>query len=141
MKDLLLTVMQAVIIAAIPTLTAYVCTWAKQKTEELAAKTNSARAQQYIREVSQAITTAVAYTAQTYVDELKGENMFDADQQKEALISARNKALQLISADAQDFIAKAYGDINNYITTGIEAEIRNQKLTPGTLTAEAIAIE
>ena len=52
---------------------------------------------------------------------------FDAEAQKQAAQKALAACLQSISPAAQRFIESAYGDIREYLTTRIEAEVRKQK--------------
>ena len=78
-------------------------------------------------EAAEAIAAAVAATNQTYVDALKNAGKFDAEAQKQAAQKALAACLQSISPAAQEFIERAYGDIREYLTTRIEAEVRKQK--------------
>lgn len=133
----ILVLLQAVIIAAVPVVTTYLCNFLKQKSNQAAAKTNNDLAASYIREAADAVTTAVTFTSQTYVDNLKSSGTFTVENQKEAFNKAMNKAVEILSAEAKEYLAKAYGDLTNYLTTKIEAEVRNQKST-AILTGELI---
>ncbi|MBR2896845.1 MAG: hypothetical protein IKC04_03045, partial [Oscillospiraceae bacterium] len=68
MKEFILVLLQAVIIAAVPVITSYLCSFLKQKSNQAAAKTNNELAASYIKEAADAVTTAVTFTSQTYVD-------------------------------------------------------------------------
>lgn len=137
MKEFILVLLQAVIIAAVPVVTTYLCNFLKQKSNQAATKTNNDLAASYIREAADAVTTAVTFTSQTYVDNLKNSGAFTVENQKEAFNKAMNKAVEILSAEAKEYLAKAYGDLTNYLTTKIEAEVRNQKST-AILTGELI---
>lgn len=137
MKEFILVLLQAVIIAAVPVVTTYLCNFLKQKSNQAAAKTNNDLATSYIREAADAVTTAVTFTSQTYVDNLKNSGTFTVENQKEAFNKAMNKAVEILSAEAKEYLTKAYGDLTNYLTTKIEAEVRNQKST-AILTGELI---
>ncbi len=139
MKEVLLTVLQAVIITVVPVITTYLCNFLKQKSNQAAAKTNDDLAASYIREVTDAVTTAVTFTSQTYVDNLKKSGTFTVENQKEAFNKALNKAVEILSAEAKEYLAKAYGDLTNYLSTKIEAEVRNQKRT--TILAEEFVVK
>lgn len=138
MKEFILVLLQAVIIAAVPVVTTYLCNFLKQKSNQAAAKTNNDLAASYIKEAADAITTAVTFTSQTYVDNLKNSGTFTVENQKEAFNKAMNKAVEILSTEAKEYLTKAYGDLTNYLTTKIEAEVRNQKGTT-ILTGELIA--
>ena len=89
-----------------------------------------------VKEIASAAADAVAMVSQTYVDGLKAAGNFDAAAQKQALSMALAACL---SQSAQDYIERTYGDVNSYLTTKIEAEVRAQKLGFATLeTAEII---
>lgn len=137
MKEFILVLLQAVIIAAVPVVTTYLCNFLKQKSNQAAAKTNNDLAASYIKEAADAIATAVTFTSQTYVDNLKNSGTFTVENQKEAFNKAMNKAVEILSAEAKEYLTKAYGDLTNYLTTKIEAEVRNQKFT-AILTGELI---
>ena len=78
-------------------------------------------------EAAEAIAAAVDATNQTYVDALKGAGKFDVEAQKQAAQKALAACLQSISPAAQRFIESPYGDIREYLTNRIEAEVRKQR--------------
>ena len=127
MQEFLKELFFAVITAAVPVLTAYIVVLIRKVGENAAANTESIQAKTYITEATEAIAAAVAATNQTYVDALKNAGKFDAEAQKEAAQKALAACLTSISPAAQEFIERAYGDIREYLTTRIEAEVRKQK--------------
>ena len=127
MQEFLKELFFAVITAAVPVLTAYIVVLIRKVGENAAANTESIQAKTYITEATEAIAAAVAATNQTYVDALKNAGKFDAEAQKEAAQKALTACLQSISPAAQELIERAYGDIREYLTTRIEAEVRKQK--------------
>ena len=135
MQEFLKELFFAVITAAVPVLTAYLIVLIRKVGDNAAANAESTKAKTYITEATEAIAAAVAATNQTYVDALKNAWKFDGAAQKEAAQKALAACLQSISPAAQRFIEAAYGDIREYLTTRIEAEVRKQKneapLTPG----------
>lgn len=62
--------------------------------------------------------------SQTYVDELKKAGSFDAEAQKQALAMALAACIKAISPATKAFIEETYGDLTEYLTTYIEAEVR-----------------
>ena len=127
MQEFLKELFFAVITAAVPVLTAYIVVLIRKAGENAAANTESIQAKTYITEATEAIAAAVAATNQTYVDALKNAGKFNAEAQKEAAQKALTACLMSISPAAQEFIERAYGDIREYLTTRIEAEVRKQK--------------
>jgi len=134
MKELLINLLLAVVTAAVPVLTTYAISYINKAKENAVADTDDIKAQSYIKEIAQAITDAVAATSQTYVDALKQAGTFTAEAQAEAAKKALTACLGSISPAATAFIENAYGDIKEYLTTKIEAEVRKQKLeAPATI--------
>ena len=127
MQEFLKEIFLAVITAAVPVLTAYIVVLIRKVGENAAANTENVKAKTYIMEAAEAIAAAVAATNQTYVDALKNAGKFDAEAQKQAAQKALAACLTSISPAAQEFIERAYGDIREYLTTRIEAEVRKQK--------------
>ena len=123
----------AVITAAVPVLTAYLVVFIRKVGANAAANAESVKAKDYISEVTETIAAAVAATNQTYVDALKNAGKFDAAAQREAAQKALETCLASISPAAKAFIEAAYGDIQEYLTTKIEAEVRTQKNEAATL--------
>lgn len=127
MQEFLKELFFAVVTAAVPVLTAYIVVLIRKVGDNAAASAESTKAKTYITEATEAIAAAVAATNQTYVDALKHAGKFDGDAQKEAAQKALEACLASISPAAQSFIEAAYGDIREYLTTRIEAEVRKQK--------------
>ena len=92
------------------------------------AEADLTRTDLIVAEIADALAAAVAMVSQTYVDALKAAGAFDKEAQKEALSRALAACLASLSQSAQEYISTTYGDINAYLTTKIEAEVRAQKL-------------
>ena len=127
MSEFLTNLLTAVITAAIPVVSAFLITLINRAKDKATAQTDDIKQQGYIKEIADAISAAVAATSQTYVDALKKSGKFDAEAQKAAAQKALNACLASISDRAQRFLDYTYGDIKEYLTTKIEAEVRKQK--------------
>ena len=64
---------------------------------------------------------------QTYVEALKKDNAFTAEAQKEAFNQTFNAVMAVLTDDAKEYLTTVYGDLNAYITTKIEAEVKLNK--------------
>jgi len=128
MKEFLLELLQAVATAAVPVCAAFLIQFLRRKSEEAAAQTNSITEKEFLEEITDAITTAVAYTSQTYVDALKKGGEFTKEAQAKAAQKAFKACCAALSAEATAFIEARYGDLTKYLTTKIEAEVRAQKV-------------
>lgn len=128
MNEFLTELLRAVVLAAVPVCTAFACKGVAALAKYLTEKTNDALVKKYLAEVSDAVQTAVSLVNQTYVDSLKQAGKFGADDQRYALAQAYAKAEELLTAEARDFLTRAYDDLHGYIISKIEAEVRAQKL-------------
>ena len=127
MKDFILTLLAAVLTTAISVATPYVVTFLKKKGVQISEQTQNSKASKYINEATDAVTTAVTAVSQTYVDALKKDNAFTKQAQLEALNRAKDTAISIMSEEAKEFIANAYGDLTTYLTAKIEENVRKQK--------------
>lgn len=107
MQEFLTTLLTAVITAAIPVVAAYLVSMIKKTGENAAADTDDIKTQSYIKEITDAISDAVAATSQTYVDALKQAGKFTKEAQAEAAKKALTACLASISPAAQKFIEAA----------------------------------
>ena len=137
MNDFLTTLLQAVLVAAVPVCAAFIGKGIKALADYLGRKSESDVAKRFLDAVADAVSTAVTYTSQVYVDKLKETGQFTKENQREALGIAVAQAKNLLTAEAAAFLESAYGDLNEYLQSRIEAEVRNQKMGVGTLTLSA----
>lgn len=127
MNEFLTNLAMTVVTAAVPILTAYAVSLISKIKDKTIAQTDSLKQQAYITEIADAVSAAVAATSQTYVDALKRAGSFDLEAQKQAAAMALSACISAISPAAKDFIVAAYGDLTEYLTNKIEAEVRSQK--------------
>lgn len=129
MNEFLSSLLQAVIIAAVPVLSVFLAKGVQTAAQYLASKTENETAKKYLSDAAEAVTTAVTYTNQVYVDTLKKSGTFTAENQTEALNMAVDKAVSLLTEEAMNFLGEAYGDLTAYLAANIEAEVHRQKQT------------
>ena len=127
LNELLMTIIQAVIIPAIPIVVTYLVKLLKAKTEQTAIKINNELVRHYLQEAIDSVLQAVTYVSQTYVDSLKKQGRFDAEAQKIAFTTAKEVALQLLTEDAKKMIGYLYGDLMVWLDTKIEQTVKEQK--------------
>lgn len=75
------------------------------------------------------IVDCVVATNQTYVDALKDKNAFDEDAQREAFKRTSEAVLNILSADAKDYLTAIVGDLSVLIDKMIEAQVKYNKIT------------
>ncbi|MDE6260392.1 MAG: hypothetical protein K2M42_05955 [Oscillospiraceae bacterium] len=134
MIEFLTTLLQTVLVAAVPVCAAYLVKGLNALVGFLGQKSESDMARKYLNAAADAVATAVTYTSQVYVDRLKAQGAFTRENQQEALGIAIAQAKNLLTAEASKYLENAYGDLTEYLKSRIEAEVRNQKLGTGTLT-------
>lgn len=133
MNEFLSTLLQAVLVAAVPVCAAFAGKCVNLATQYLSSKIENTKVKGYLDAAGAAVSTAVTYTSQTYVDALKKSGKFTKENQETALNLSIEKARGLLTEEAAKFLTKAYGDLNEYLRSLIEAEVRNQKLTSGSV--------
>ena len=125
--EILQEIIQVCVVPVMGVLTTYLVILIKNKTKQITDKTNSDLADKYINMLSDTIQTCVIATNQTYVNNLKKDNMFNAEAQKTALHMTADTVKQILSADAQEYLTTTYGDLNALIMQKIEAEVVKNK--------------
>ena len=123
MNTFIIELLHAIATAAIPVYAAYLVQYLHRKSEQIIAQTDNMKIKAFLAEATDAVSTAVTYTSQTFVDALKKEGKFDKDKQQEALNKSLDKAISLAKKALEDI----YGDLAAYLTSKIEAEVRSQK--------------
>lgn len=128
--NLLQDILEVCIIPLLGVLTAYLVNYIKAKSIELTNKTDNEMADKYIQMLTQTITDCVIATNQTYVEALKKQEAFTKEAQKEAFQKTYDAVMLVLTDDAKDYLAEAYGDLTAYITMKIEAEVNMSKIIP-----------
>lgn len=136
-KEFMNGALYTVITIALPVLAKYCITFIQNKIEAVQAEKIKSEAEKlgidvnllnkYIDMAEDAVYKAVMDTNQTFVDELKKQSTFTKEAQIEALNKSLDKAKANLSEDAKKVLVEAYGDLNAYLTTSIEALIRTTK--------------
>ncbi|MBQ7144715.1 MAG: hypothetical protein IJR65_06115 [Oscillospiraceae bacterium] len=127
MTDFLLDLIKAVAIAAIPVCAAYLVRFIDRKSAQVQEQTENEKIKALLAQVTDAVTTAVMFTNQTMVDALKKNGSLSKEDQAAALQLSLDKALSLLSGVAKTALDDIYGDAAAYLTSRIEAEVKNQK--------------
>lgn len=128
MREFLFELLYAVSTAAVPVCAAFLVQFLRRKSAQIGAQTDRLTTKKLLDEATAAVTTAVTYVSQTYVDGLKKGGHFTRENQKVALDLAVDQAKKLLTAEAKDFLSAAYGSLNDYLVSRAEAEVRRQKL-------------
>lgn len=133
MNEFFSTLLQAVLVAAVPVIAAFASKGFVALAQYLGVKVENATFAKYTDQIAKAVSTAVIYVAQTYVDELKKSGTFTEENQKIAMQKALEVAKKQLTQEALEFIEITYGDITEYLTSKLEAEVKIQKNAPAVL--------
>lgn len=124
---LLQQIFELCIVPLLGVVTAYIVSYIKAKTKELNTNNSNEILTKYLTMLSDTVCDCVIATNQTYVNSLKDQNAFDADAQKKAFEMTYDAVINVLSADAKEYLTNVYGDLSIYITNMIEAEVNRNK--------------
>ena len=124
---LLPQIFQLAVFPLVAALTFFAIKWLKAKELEILDKVDSDMGNKYIAMLFETIRDCVSATTQTYVDSLKKQGKFDAEAQKTAFAMTLSSVLNVLTDDSKEYLNTIYGDLNAFITTKIEAEVKAQK--------------
>lgn len=117
----------AVIIAAVPVLTVYLCKFLSTKWNEIKSTIQNDKLQKTLDMVVETVTNVVTQTNQTFVDSLKNTGTFTSEAAVQAFNMSKETALKLLSEDAKKVIAEIYGDLDTYLDMLIESKVKQLK--------------
>lgn len=127
MTEMLYDILKLCIVPLLGVLTAYLVKWLNAKEKEILDKVENDTGDKYVAMLFDTIEICVRATTQTYVDSLKKQNAFDAAAQKVAFQMTYDAVTAVLTDEARTYLTSIYGDLNAFITTKIEAEVKVQK--------------
>lgn len=125
--EILQQIFELCVVPLLGILTTYLVKLIRKKNKELDEKVSKEVSRKYIDMLADTITDCVVSTNQTYVDALKEANAFDKEAQKKAFELTYNKIMNVLTEDAKEYLTTVYGDLEIYITTKIESEVKFYK--------------
>lgn len=125
--ELLFQIFEVCIIPLLGVLTAFAIKFINAKAAEINAKHDNEILAKYVTMLSETIADCVIATNQTYVESLKAQGSFGAEAQKIAFQKTFDSVVAVLSDEAKEYLAAAYGDLTAYITNKIEAEVNLNK--------------
>ena len=106
---------------------AYLVALLRKKTAQLQQQLDNETAAKYMDMACDAVSQAVAFTAQTYVDAFKKEDAFTKERQLEAFDKAKAMTLQILGETAIKALNEIYDDFDAWLITKIEEACRLYK--------------
>ena len=125
--NLLADIFEVCIIPLLGVLTAYIVKYIQVKSAEITKNTDNTLINKYTGMLADTISACVLATNQTYVEALKKQGNFDAEAQKNAFNMTLDAVMNILSEDAKEYLSEAFGDLNSYIASQIEASININK--------------
>jgi subtilisin family serine protease len=117
-----------IIISVVSVILTSLATWGVSRlTAWLNTKIKDKNALAYVSGIVEVVTTAVKATYQTYVETIKGSELWDTEAQKKALNKALEIAKEQLSENAKTYILNNYGDLDKYLIEKIESIIYDLK--------------
>lgn len=127
--ELIAQIFEVCVIPLLGVLTAYICAYVKTKRDEIMVKSDNDLIDKYSNMLAETIEACVLATNQTYVETLKKEGKFNAEAQQKAFTMTKNAVLNILSAEAKEYLTEAFGDLNTYVNKQIEASVNVNKIT------------
>ena len=125
--EVLQNVLYAVIAAAVPVITTFICRWLASLYDGNKTKIKNEQVQAVLGRVADMIVSVVETTTSTYVKQLKEDNLFNADAQKEAFNKTFEAVKKQLTEESTKIIAETYGDVEIYLTNKIEQLVEELK--------------
>jgi hypothetical protein len=98
------------------------------KIREMKEKSKNELTNKYLDMLNTTISNCVLATTQTYVDALKKEGKFDLEAQKIAFTKTYDAVMKILTDDAKKYLTNAVGDLETFVTSKIEADVKLTKL-------------
>lgn len=96
-------------------------------TNLLKSKTDNVNLEYVINELSQTVTTSINHINQTFVNQLKADGKFDAENQSKALQMAVTESVNNLTKKTINILGKNGIDVEKLIISYIESEINKSK--------------
>ena len=125
--EFLQNILYAIITAAVPVLTVYACKFLQALYENNKNKIKNENIRETLDRVTNMIIAAVETTSNTYVKQLKAENLFDENAQKQAFNMTYETVKKQLTDESTAIIEEIYGDVEIYVTNKIEQLVKELK--------------
>ena len=130
-----------ILIAAIPVCAAFFVRFINRKTEQIKAQTDSDAAKAALDEISLAVSAAVSFISQTYVDAFKEAGTFKPEVQQLAMRKCIYAVRSILSPAVSQYIREHVSNLDDFLIPLIEAEVRKQKQQQMELVSPMIELE
>lgn len=115
--------LQPLMMALITTLIGYIASAIKLQIDKI----KNQKIKNHLNIINETIAQTVAFTTQTFTNELKENDKFDDDAMKIAFDKTLKATKKMMASSTRDIITSIYGDVDMYLKSKIEQEILEQK--------------
>lgn len=126
--NVLAQVFELVIYPVLSILGVYLVYLITTKIREMKEKSKNELTNKYLDMLNTTISNCVLATTQTYVEALKKEGKFDLEAQKIAFTKTYEAVMKILTDDAKKYLTNAVGDLETFVTSKIEADVKLTKL-------------
>jgi hypothetical protein len=133
-QDTLNIIIATVILPLLTVLVGYVVAFIGKKSKEIQENTQSAIAKKYIDFAEKTVIQVVDKIFQTYVDTLKDKGEWNEETAQIAYSMAKMEVLKLLTTQARDAITMMYSDLDAWLETQIEYNVKVIKIATTTTT-------
>lgn len=126
--NLLADIFEVCIIPLLAVLTTYLVKYIQVKSAEITTQSDNVLVDKYTTMLADTISACVLATNQTYVESLKKQGAFNVEAQKVAFNMTLEAVMNILSDEAKEYLSEAFGDLNSYITSQIEASVNVNKI-------------
>ena len=119
-----------ILIAILPIISTFLLRLINLKSQEIKnrnIKNKQSQNNKLIDLVTDTIRKIVIALNQTQVEELKKNNEFTKDKQKEVFDKAKNEIMKILTQDSKKAIKEVYNSVDTFIDTQIEVAVNREK--------------
>ncbi len=124
MNEILLNILSVVVSAVVLPLISLI---GAKLVSFINTKINNEKASKLLEKATEIVTSAVRSVFQTYVEALKKNGTFDKNSQISALNQAKTIVINQMTDEVKTYISATYGNLDNWLSTNIEATISKLK--------------
>ncbi|MBS6062722.1 MAG: hypothetical protein KH972_02505 [Peptostreptococcaceae bacterium] len=126
-KVALITTGGTILVAAMSIVSAFLVRYLGAKTEQSKKEVINGTKEKCLEILNAIIVKSVVAVNQTMVDSLKKEGAFTEEKKTEAFNKALTNVNKVLNDSAKKILEEELGDLDTYIKTNIEAEVKAQK--------------
>lgn len=126
--EIIQAVLTTIVIPFLGILGVYLVKLISKKFDQINQAMNNEELKKYVDIAENLIIDSVIKTNQIFVDKLKEDGTFTAEDAAKALEMTKNEVLLLVTKASKDAVAELYGDFNQWLDLKIQSIVNQNKL-------------